>query len=71
MLSERLHQAIQAYPGRQWELAHKAAIHPTTLAKLKTGHERPRAGDERVIRLGAVLGLPPEDCFAVDQAAVA
>ena len=42
----------------------QAGIHPNMLSKLVNGAIPIRPGDERVIRVGEVLGLSPEEVFA-------
>jgi hypothetical protein len=46
---------------RQYEIAAAARLHPTMLSALL--HMPVRHGDPRVVRLGALFGLRPRDCF--------
>ncbi len=48
----------------QYKIAMQAGIHPNMLSKLVNGAIPIRPGDERVIRVGEVLGLSPEEVFA-------
>lgn len=62
-LSQRFIYAVKLGPYRAYHLAHQAGLHPATLSKLITGAERVKPGDPRVIAVGRVLGLGPEECF--------
>jgi hypothetical protein len=44
-----------------------ARVDPTTLSKLLNGAERLKPQDPRILAVGAVLGLRPEDCFESDN----
>lgn len=48
-------------------LAWEAGFHPNTLSKFVTGYLRPRPNDERLIRVGALLGLSPEEVFKEEK----
>ncbi|MCI0621593.1 MAG: helix-turn-helix domain-containing protein [Acidobacteria bacterium] len=48
---------------RQYKAAQKAKVDPTTLSKLVSGAERVKPHDPRILAVGAVLGLKPEECF--------
>lgn len=47
-----------------YRIAQRAGVNPGTLSKLICGIQTPKPNDERIIRVGALLGLQPEDCFA-------
>ena len=70
-VSQQFVAAVKLNPLRSYEIAHLAGLHHTTLSKLVNGIERVRPGDERVIRVGRVLGLEPEDCFEKSSNATA
>jgi transcriptional regulator with XRE-family HTH domain len=64
MISKKLRAAIKLDPDhRAYEIAHKAGIDPSTLSKLICGIVKVNPGDERVIKVGKVLGLSPDECF--------
>lgn len=46
-----------------YRLAQKAGLDPSTLSKLLCGIVRIKPNDPRVIAIGKVLGLEPEECF--------
>ncbi len=62
-ISQKLRAAIKLSPVRMYRLAQQAGLHPSTLSKLLNGIVPVRPGDPRVVRLGALLGLDPEDLF--------
>lgn len=67
MISEILRQkiALSRLEGRrQYHLALQAGMNPTLLSGLLHGAVTVPLGDLRVIRLGASLGLAPDECFA-------
>jgi len=49
--------------ARQYEIASKVGLHPTTVSQLINGAIPIRQRDDRVIRLGAALGVPAAECF--------
>lgn len=64
MLSQRFIESIKLSSRPAYRIAHDAGLHPATLSKLLSGAERVKQDDPRVIAVGRVLGLLPEDCFA-------
>jgi hypothetical protein len=48
---------------KQYDIAKAAGIHPTTLSTLVHDVWPLKENDPRVLALGAVLGLKPEECF--------
>ena len=63
VLSKKFIFALKEYPGRNYQVAQKAGIHFSTLSRLKNGIERTYWGDRRILKVGRVLGLAPDDCF--------
>jgi plasmid maintenance system antidote protein VapI len=53
-----------------YRIAQQAKIHPNTLSKLVHGAERIKPQDARVLAVGRVLGLSPEDCFETEAQGV-
>lgn len=66
MISRRLREAVLLSSKRQYEIAHQAGLHPSTLSKILNGIERVKVGDPRVLRLGKVLGIPANELFEDD-----
>ena len=66
MISNKLrHELIAARSRgtRQYVIAREAGVHPTIVSALLNAAIPTRRGDERVVRIGAVLGLTHEECF--------
>jgi hypothetical protein len=67
MLSRELRAAIQSaarQPGRrQYQLARAVGIHPVTLSDLMRGARDVERGESRIVALGNLLGIHPDDCF--------
>lgn len=63
MVSTKLRHAVKLSDLRSYQIAHKAKVNPTTLSKLMCGINLPNENDQRVVRVGKVLGIPPEECF--------
>ncbi len=51
----------------QYRTAQLAGVDPVRLSKLITGAELIKPQDSRILAVGAVLGLRPEDCFELDS----
>ncbi len=70
MVSERLKRELlhaRASGVRQYAIALRAGVHPTVLSALINASIPVRDGDLRVVAVGAVLGLTPDECFSPDQ----
>jgi hypothetical protein len=66
VLSAKLRQeliAARSRGTRQYVIARQAGVHPTIVSALLNAAIPIKPRDERVIRIGAVLGLMPEECF--------
>lgn len=66
-ISKKLVEKIKLAPERQYRIAQKAGIHPSTLSKLICGIEQPREQDPRVLKIGKVLGISKEEVFEDDE----
>jgi hypothetical protein len=66
MVSRDFIAAVKLAHKRSYQIAYAAGIHPSTLSRVITGAERTKPGDPRVLRVAAVLGLAPEECFELD-----
>lgn len=62
-VSKKFIHALKLAPIPAYRLAWQAQIHPNTLTKLTTGYLRPRPNDERLIRVGKLLGLTRDEIF--------
>ena len=63
MVSQKFLQSIRTSGIPIYKIAYEAGLRPGNLYKITSGIDIPTAGDKRVISVGHVLGLQPEDCF--------
>jgi len=63
MISNKLKIAIKLGPEPAYIIAQKAELDPSTLSKLMCGIVKVKPFDPRVIRVGKIFGLKPEECF--------
>lgn len=66
LLSERFHAELKnriQHGERQYRIARRAGIHPTTLSQIIHDALPLHRGDVRVIKVGRELGLEPSECF--------
>jgi DNA-binding transcriptional regulator YdaS (Cro superfamily) len=63
MVSRKFKIAVKLSGTPAWKIAQQAGLHPATLSKFISGAEKVLPGDARVIRIGKLLGLRPEECF--------
>lgn len=66
-LSEEFLKRLRLNNIRMYKIAQMAGIHHTTLSRIINGIERIKKNDPRVIRVGHVLGLKPNECFEEEQ----
>ena len=52
-----------------YRIAQMAGVNPTTLSKLINGAEPVRPDDDRILRVGRILGLEPEEVFDLREPA--
>jgi len=55
--------AVLLSPLKQYQIAQIAGIHPSTFSKMLSGAERIKRRDPRIIAVGRVIGIRPENCF--------
>ncbi len=60
-LSEKFRIALKSSPVRMYRLAQQAGLHPSTLSKFLNGIAPVKAEDPRLLRLGVLLGLRPDE----------
>jgi len=63
-ISRKFIEALKLSNQRSYKIALQAGINPSTLSKLVCGIEKAKPNDPRVISVGKVLGLKPEECFS-------
>jgi DNA-binding CsgD family transcriptional regulator len=62
-VSEKFIHAVKLSPKRAYEIAKEAGINESTLSHIINGIRKIEDNDSRVISVGKVLGLAPEECF--------
>lgn len=62
-LSRRFKAEVKLNEKPAYRLAQMANVNPNDLYKLMSGISQVKPGDERIIRIGKLLGLKEEDCF--------
>lgn len=63
MVSLKFKIAVELAGRPAWKIAQQADLHPATLSKFLSDAEKVKPDNERVIRVGNLLGLSPADCF--------
>ena len=63
MISRKLYTKLKLSEKKHYQIAHEAGLHPSTLSRILCGIELVEWGDKRVIAIGRVLGIAPNDCF--------
>jgi hypothetical protein len=66
MVSEKLRAAIKLGDRPAYKIAQEAGIDPSTLSKLICGIVKVKPGDQRVVKIGKILGLNSTECFSRD-----
>jgi hypothetical protein len=66
-VSKKLWVKAKLSPLKDYEIAHLAELHPSTLSRLLCGIDKVKYGDPRVITIGQILGVPAEECFEEDS----
>ena len=66
MISRKLKIALKLSPIPEYRIAQKAGLNPSVLSKLTCGIIHVKNGDPRVIKVGKILGIPADECFAED-----
>ena len=63
IVSRRFLVELKLHPEPAYRIAQQAGINPTTLSKLIHGAEPIHQGDDRILRVGRVLGLESHEVF--------
>ena len=61
---------LKLHPVPAYRIAQQAGINPSTLSKLIHGAEPLRPDDDRILRVGRILGLEPDEVFVPRGAAL-
>ena len=65
-LSRRFKIEVKLNEKPAYRLAQLAGINPNDLYKLMSGISQPKPNDQRVIKVGEVVGLSPSECFQTE-----
>jgi transcriptional regulator with XRE-family HTH domain len=65
MVSRKFKEAVKLSTKRAYQIAREAGISDSALSRIMCGIDEVQPGDERVLKVGEVLGLLPEECFAI------
>ena len=65
-ISRKLFEAVKLYEQRQYKIAHQIGINTATLSQIVNGILITREGDIRVVRLGEIVGVSADECYAKD-----
>jgi len=63
MVSKEFKARLKLDPRPNYKIAWMAGVNPTVLSQIITGYVRPKRNDPRVIKVGKLLGISPEECF--------
>jgi hypothetical protein len=67
MISRDFKIAVKLSDEPAWKIAYRAGVNPNVLSKIISGAIRVQRDDTRVLRIGNILGLRPEECFDMRQ----
>lgn len=67
MISKKWEQKVKLCPITQGKLAVTAGVNPSVLSRILNGATKVNNEDHRVIRIGQLLGLTPDECFTKDN----
>ena len=67
-ISRKFLTTVKLHPKAQYKLAWEAGVHPVVLSQIINGYIHPKVGDKRVIKIGELIGLTPDECFEEDLA---
>ena len=59
---------LKLHSDPAYRIAQMAGVDPTTLSKLINGAEPVRPDDDRILRVGLILGLEPDEVFESKEA---
>jgi hypothetical protein len=65
MLSDRLITAVRQSNVPNYRLAREVQLHPVTLSDLLRRARGAEQGDPRIVNLGRLLNVAPDECFAL------
>ena len=63
VVSQKFVAALKLSPMPAYKIAWAANVNPTMLSKLINGIEKVKPDDPRIIAVGRMLDIPPQECF--------
>ena len=66
-ISDKLRFAVKTSNTRQYRLARQIDTTPSQLSSWLNGIVDPRFGDPRILELGRLVGVRPDECFTTDK----
>ena len=63
MVSQKLINAVKLHDGPAYEIAKKVGIHQSKISQFLNNIIPVEKGDSRVIAIGKIVGVSPDDCF--------
>lgn len=70
MVSQKLKNAVKTNLEPAYRIAQKANLSQSMMSQLLNGIVDVKPGDERVIRIGRVLGLEESECFETKNTSI-
>lgn len=70
MLSQKFIEKLKLWHEPQYKIATRAGIHPGMLSKWVIGAQPVKIGDSRLLKVGELIGLNPEDVFKIKDEGV-
>lgn len=64
-LSRRFIGRLKLSDTPQYKLAWRAGINPILLSHFVTGYRKVKPDDSRILKVGGLLGLTPDECFEI------
>lgn len=62
-VSEQFLIRLKLHELPAYRIAQRAGVNPNTLSRLINGIDPIKAGDQRIIAVGQIMGLGPTECF--------
>jgi hypothetical protein len=66
-VSQKFFEAVKLANRPAYKIAWEAGLHPVILSKILHGYDRLWPNDRRVLAVGKILGLRPEECFSFEE----
>jgi hypothetical protein len=63
VISQKLIDSVRSSDKKAYQIAQEAGLHFSTISQIINKIVNVKQGDQRVIAIGRVLGINPEDCF--------